>query len=56
MRVISREIRFIIMRLENVQTGMSINKEIKSPRTKLSCTPTDKSETDEEKPTKEEKP
>lgn len=48
MRVISREIIFITMRLEDIHTGMSINKEIKSPRTKRSCTPTDKSETDEE--------
>ena len=41
LRVIDREITFKAMRLEDISTGMSINKGMKSPSTKPSRIPTD---------------
>jgi len=54
LKILSREIIFKTMRLDDVNKEMSINKDMRHPKTEISCIPTDRSKIDGEKPAKEE--
>lgn len=55
MRVTSREIMLKTLRLGDINTEMSISKDMRSPRTEPPRTPRDTSAIDEEKAAKEER-
>ena len=54
LKILSREILFKTMGLDDINTEMSINEDTRSLRTELSSIPTDRSKIDGGKPAKEE--